>query len=82
MSNLKKLQSIMRDIFDDENLEIDESSSADDVAEWDSFSNIQLIAAVEQHFAVKFTTQEAIHIRTVGDILNLIENKKLPIDQS
>ncbi|HNY19471.1 MAG TPA: acyl carrier protein [Flexilinea sp.] len=82
MTDLEKIQSIMRDIFDDETLEIDESTSAEDIAEWDSFSNIQLIAAAEQHFAVKFTTQEAIHIRTVGDILNLIKQKRLPVDKS
>ena len=44
MNNLLKIQDLMRDIFDDERLEISETTSPDDVAEWDSFANIQLLS--------------------------------------
>lgn len=76
MNNLLKIQDLMREIFDDERLEISETTSPEDVAEWDSFANIQLLAALEDKFNVHFTTDEAIKVRTVSDMLALIGRKE------
>ena len=76
MSELEKLQTVMRDVFDEESLIIDENSSPQTIASWDSFANIQLLAAVAEEFDIKFLTAEAMEVKSAGDILNLIRRKK------
>lgn len=76
MTDLELLQTIMRTVFDEETLVIDENASAETIASWDSFANIQLLAAVEESFAIKFLTAEAMEVKTAADILNLIQKKR------
>lgn len=72
MDQKEQLQQVMREVFDDDTLVIDEHTSADDVEEWDSFSHIALCAAIEKAFRLKLTTEQAIGIHTVGDILSIL----------
>ena len=45
MSTLEKIQPIFRDIFDDEDLTVTETTVASDVEGWDSFAQMQVIMA-------------------------------------
>lgn len=71
----EKVQEIFRDIFDDENLIISESTSSDDIDEWDSLSHINLVSSIERSFGIKFALGELVELRNVGDMLDLIERK-------
>ena len=51
---MEKIQDIFRDVFDDEELVVEDSTSSDDIEEWDSLSHIQLVVAVEKTFGLKF----------------------------
>ncbi len=42
MDPREKLQEIMREVFDDDSLELFDGMSAEDVIGWDSFSHIHL----------------------------------------
>lgn len=74
-ADLKGIEAIFRTVLDDPELLIDEASSPETVADWDSFANIQLLAAVEEAFQIKFTVSEAVELRTVLDILRAVERK-------
>ncbi len=74
-ANLKRIEAVFRTVLDDPELLIDEASSPETVADWDSFANIQLLAAVEEAFQIKFTVSEAVELRTVLDILRAVERK-------
>ena len=69
------LTEIFRSIFDDESLVASEEMTADDVADWDSVSNITLVVAVERQFNVKFKTAEIESLKNVGDLVALIAAK-------
>ena len=73
--NHQKLTAVFRDVFDDDGLEITESTTADDVAGWDSLTHINLIVAVEKAFGVSFTTKEVRALANVGDLLCLIAKR-------
>ena len=45
-----RLTEVFRDVFEAPALEIAESTTADDVAGWDSLSHVNLIVAVETAF--------------------------------
>jgi len=72
---LSEIQSIMQDVFDDESIVIDETSTADDVDGWDSLTHIQLIVAIEKHFKIKFTSKEILSWKDVGEMLEGISSK-------
>ena len=58
---LKKLNDIFIDVMDlDDDFELNEDMSADDIEEWDSLSHIQLMKAIEATFGIKFTAKEVL----------------------
>jgi acyl carrier protein len=72
---LSRLQDIMADVFDEDDLTVTRETSAEDVEDWDSLSHIRLMVAVEREFGVKFTNAEIEHLEKVGDLIDLIKQK-------
>ncbi len=72
MEPITKIQEVFRSVFDDPTIQIDAASSPNTIADWDSFANIQLIAAIEEAFGVKFTVEEAVELNSVADILRKV----------
>ena len=72
---INKLQDIFRDIFDDYNLVINESTSSDDIEDWDSLTQISLTTAIEKEFEDKFTIQEFMELKNVGEMVVLLTSK-------
>lgn len=66
------LQEIFRDVFDDENLVISEETTADDIEDWDSFAQMNLIVAMEKQFGMKFNIKEINSLKNVGEMIELI----------
>lgn len=64
---------IFKDILDNDEFEVNETSTAGD--EWDSLTNIQLVAAIEKHFKIRFTSAEISSWMNVGEMLNAIKSK-------
>mgnify|MGYP000609676543 CR=1 FL=1 len=62
---LEKLNEIFQDIFDDDSLVITETTTANDVEDWDSIEHINLIDAVEKEFGMKFKMQEVSGMKNV-----------------
>lgn len=71
----QKLTDVFRDVLDQPLLEIAESTTAPKVKGWDSLAHINLIVAVENAFAVTFTTKDVKALANVGDFMRLIERR-------
>lgn len=69
------VESIFRDIFDDENLRIQNSTNSDSVEDWDSLNHVNLISAIEKEFNIRFALGELTDLKDVGGIIDLIEEK-------
>ena len=71
----EKLNEVFRYVFGDEVIEVGEETTAADIDGWDSLEHINLIAAVEQEFGVKFTMGQVVTMKNVGEMARLIEEK-------
>ena len=70
-----KLTGVFRDVFDDETITIGEETTAADIDGWDSLEHINLIAAAEEEFGVKFSMGEVVTLKNVGQMVDLISKK-------
>lgn len=70
-----KLQEIFRDILDNEEIVLTETTSAKDIEEWDSLSNVQLVVGIEDEFGIRFTSAEIPSWKNVGDMVECISKK-------
>lgn len=72
---LNQVQEIFRAILDNEEIVLDDNTTASDIEEWDSLTHIQLVVAIEKHFKVKFTSREILSWQNVGQMIDCIAVK-------
>lgn len=75
-SIITKMTPIFEDLFEEENLNISEATTADDIEDWDSLTHVHLIVLLEGEFGVKFTSKEIGAFNKVGDIIQAILSKQ------
>ena len=68
----EKLNTIFRDNFDDDEICLTDATSAEDIEDWDSLEHINLIAAVEKEFKMRFTMKEVSGMKNVGEMAQII----------
>lgn len=76
MSILSKIEMIVRDELDDDDIVLTPETRARDVDGWDSLAHIRLMVAVERAFSVRFTTAAITELENVGALISLIERYK------
>ena len=68
----KELDEVFQDVFDDEDIHVNENTTADDIEDWDSLEHINLVVAIEYHFNMKFKMSEVTAMKNVGEMADLI----------
>ncbi len=71
----QKLKVIFRNNFDDESIELSDGTSAEDIEDWDSLEQINLIVAIQDEFKIKFNIEEVNSMKDVGEMVNYILKK-------
>ena len=49
---------------------------ASEVPGWDSLRHLDVIAAVEREFSVRFKSLEVIRLKNIGDLQRLVDSKQ------
>ena len=70
-----RLQTIFRDVFDDDAIVITRATHAGDIPDWDSLAQINLVVAIEKEFVVTMSLQDLATLTNVGDMIDLIRAK-------
>lgn len=71
----EKLNEVFRDVFEDDDITVDDSTTSADVDGWDSLEHINLINAIEQEFDIKFNMGQIVSMKNVGEMADIIISK-------
>ena len=71
----ERLNEVFRDVFDDETIVVGETTTANDIEDWDSLEDINLMAAVESEFGIKFSMGQVVTMKNVGEMADIILQK-------
>lgn len=69
------IQTIIRDVLDDDEIVLSDDTTANDIDGWDSIQNIIIMATIEEKFGIKFQVEENRQIVNVGTLVDLVVKK-------
>ena len=72
---LSQINEIFIDTLDNSEIDIEETTQATDVDEWDSLTHILLVVAIEKKFEIRFTSKEIQSWIHVGAMIDTILTK-------
>ncbi len=72
---LETVRGIFRDVFDDEDLIVEDSTNSSDIEDWDSLEHIALVVSMEKELNLKFDLKEVNKLENVGQMVDLIISK-------
>jgi acyl carrier protein len=68
----QRLNTLFREVFDDDTIEVSDDLSDRTLAAWDSFHQVQLVIAVQEEFGISLSTEEAVALKSVGILKALL----------
>jgi len=71
-----EVSKILKDTFGDPDMIVLRTTNAAEVEKWDSMTNLFLIDSLENKFEIKFSLDEILNAKNVGDLCNVIAETK------
>jgi acyl carrier protein len=71
----ERLTEVFIDVFDDEDIKLNDNTTSDDIEDWDSLEHVNLIVAIEKEFGMKFTMGEVTGMKNVGAMVDIIAQR-------
>jgi acyl carrier protein len=72
---IKQVNDIFKSVLENDDIVIGYETTADDVEDWDSLNHIVLVVEIEKHFGIKFTANEIVSFKNVGEMCEAIKKK-------
>lgn len=69
---LQEVEKLCREVCDNSSIVLNETTSANDVDEWDSFAHVSLIMSIEKHYGIRFALGELQNLKNVGELVHVI----------
>jgi acyl carrier protein len=67
------LTDLFRDVFADPTIVLYPETTAEDIPDWDSMSQVTLTVEIEHRFNIKIKSAEMEQLRVVGELVDLIK---------
>lgn len=67
-----RLNRVFQEVFDDDTIVVNDSTTAGDIEDWDSLEHINLIVAVEAEFSFKIPMGKVVTMKNVGEMVDII----------
>ena len=68
----ERLNEVFQEVFDDDSIVVSDSTTANDVAGWDSLMHITLVSEVEDAFDIHFEMKDVTKMQNVGEMADKI----------
>ena len=73
---IDQLNEIFQETFQDDEISIRPEMTSKDIDTWDSLMHVSLMMNVEAGFGVRFTSSEVAVLKSVGELIDLIQVKQ------
>jgi acyl carrier protein len=80
MSNHQELKELLMDVFLIDESEYSLEMSQEDVETWDSMGLVAMAVGVEETFGYHLSQEEALSIKKVQDVVDILVGKGIPFD--
>ena len=70
---LKKVNNVFIDVMDNKDVILEESTTNNDIDEWDSLTHILLVVGIEKEFEIRFNSDDIKNWNNVGAMLDSVE---------
>lgn len=71
----EQLTVIFREVMGNDDIFLEEETTAEDIEEWDSLAHYQLVEKIESHFDIKFSAYEISSWIDVSEMVDSILKK-------
>ena len=71
----QRLNTLFQEAFDDDEIQIFNEMTANDLEEWDSLMQITLVVAIEKNFGLELIASEVGQLKNVGAMIDLLEER-------
>ena len=68
----EKMNEVFKDVFEDDDITVTDTTTAADIEDWDSLEHINLVNAMEQEFGIKFNMGQIVSMKNVGEMADII----------
>ena len=68
----ERLNRVFREVFDDEDIVVQDETTSEDIDDWDSFEHINLVVAAEEKFSFKIPMGKIATMKNVGEMDDII----------
>lgn len=69
---LSRLNEIFIDVLDNEDIVLSESTTSNDIEEWDSLTHVHLCVEIQDELGVRFSASEMQKWKNVGEMMDSI----------
>lgn len=78
---MKKLKKILSKVLGISANKINEQTSPENVEKWDSLHGLLLVVELENYYKLKFTMEDILSVRNVGDIKKTLKKYGVKFDE-
>lgn len=71
----ERINEVFQDVFGDDDITVNDNTTAADVDGWDSLRHITLLAAIEDEFDIEFSMGATVKMKNVGEMVDYIEDE-------
>ena len=75
-NTIENFRSVLEDVLEQQGLEVNASTKAEDIPSWDSLNHVRLLIRLEQIHDINFPVDEVESAKNVGELLALIDRLK------
>ena len=77
MKNIESINKIVSDTFKISTTEVNENLTPEDLSEWDSLGQMNLIQAIEAELDIELEMDEIFSIYSIGDLYKVLTERDL-----